>query len=101
MLEQSPTDPVKELALRLEADLLKEYGPMLFGDSLRRALGYVSADAFRQAVSRGSIPVPVFALPKRRGKYALVKDVALWLARARYGRGSVPAGQHERLEVTP
>lgn len=68
------------LAEALERDLLGRYGPMISGDELRTALGYASMDAFRQALARKTVPVPVFALPNRRGKYALVKDVATWLA---------------------
>jgi hypothetical protein len=29
------------------------------------------------------VPVPVFSIKNRRGKYALVKDVASWLAQQR------------------
>jgi hypothetical protein len=29
------------------------------------------------------VPVPVFPVRHRRGKYALVKDIALWLAELR------------------
>lgn len=71
------------LADVLEADLLNQYGPILTGDALRKTLGYPSMDALRQAYSRGTLPVPVFPLKNRRGKYALVKDVARWLAENR------------------
>jgi len=74
---------LKALIERLEADLIKQYGPMLSGTSLCNALGYPSMDAFRQAFSRGTVPVPVFPIENRRGKYALVKDVARWLAERR------------------
>jgi len=68
------------LAKVLEQDLLQRYGPVIGQDDLRQALGYNSLDAFRQALSRDSLPVPVFAIPNRRGKYALAKDIAHWLA---------------------
>lgn len=71
-------DPV--LVQALENDLLGRYGPMLGNDDLRLALGYPSREAFRQAAARDQLPVTVFALPNRRGKFALVKDVAHWLA---------------------
>ena len=67
----------------LESDLLTRFGPIVGNDDLCAALGYPSREAFRQALARGQLPVPVFALPKRRGKFALVKDVAAWLARCR------------------
>lgn len=72
------------LAELLEHDLVTRYGsPLLGGEDLRSALGYPSAEAMRQAISRGTVPVPVFAVAHRRGKFALVKDVAAWLAALR------------------
>ncbi len=73
------------LASTLEHDLVRHYGPMIGQDELREVLGYTTMDAFRQALSRRLLPVPVFALPNRRGKYALAKDVAAWLASMRSG----------------
>mgnify|MGYP000029125325 CR=1 FL=1 len=74
-------EEVQLLAKQLEADLLKLYGsPMLSGEKLQRAMGYRTVDALRQAILRKTIPVKVFKLENRRGQYALVKDVALWLA---------------------
>lgn len=73
-------DNESDLEKALEADLLREYGPLLTGNSLRKALGYPSLEALRQAVARDKVPVPVFSLPNRRGKFALSKDVATWLA---------------------
>lgn len=72
------------LAELLERDLLTRYGsPLLGGEDLRSALGYPSAEAMRQAISRGTMPVPVFVVAHRRGKFALAKDVATWLAALR------------------
>jgi len=73
----------KTLADILELELMAMYGPLISNDDLRQALGYASMGAFRQALARKTMPVPVFALPNRRGKYALVKDVALWLSQQR------------------
>ncbi len=71
------------LAGDLEKDLLGHYGPVLGGDELRRALGYRSMDAFRQAMVRNTVPVQLFSIENRRGKFALVKDIAHWLASRR------------------
>lgn len=76
-----PGEEMTALAKALEHDLFGRFGPMVSGEDLRIALGYPSMDSFRQALARQQLPVTVFALPKRRGKYALVKDVAAWLAR--------------------
>lgn len=76
---------------QLVADMERQYGPLLGGAALYRALGLPSAAAFRQAVSREALPVPVFAIPHRRGRFALTRDVALWLARLRTQEGNCPA----------
>jgi len=76
-------EKTKALATLLEHELMERYGPLLSNDNLRVALGFVSMDAFRQALARKTMPIPVFPLPNRRGKYALVKDVAIWLSTQR------------------
>lgn len=76
-----PREAVKqELEHQLMADLEARHGPLLNGRALYRALGLPSADAFRQAASRGQLPVRVFMIPNRRGRFALTRDVAHWLA---------------------
>lgn len=84
--QSETSDPLAEA---LEADLFREYGVMLTGKNLIKILGYPSKDAFRQACRRGTVPVPLFEIENRRGKYALVKDVARWLAHRR-ATASVP-----------
>jgi hypothetical protein len=76
-------DDVNSLARELEEDLTARYGPMVSNETLRIALGYPSNEAFRQALTRKTVPIPVFTMPNRRGKYALVKDLAAWLAASR------------------
>lgn len=71
----------QQLAEALERDLFNRHGPMIGQEHLWQALGYSSIDAFRQAEARQTLPVRVFPLERRRGKFALVKDVAIWLAR--------------------
>lgn len=70
-------------ASTIEKELFDRYGPLMTDDVLRIALGYKSTEAFRQALTRKTVPVPVFSILNRRGKYALVKDVAIWLANQR------------------
>lgn len=67
----------------LEQEIKSRYGLMISNDDLRIALGYSSMEAFRQALSRKTVPVPVFSIPNRRGKFALSKDVAEWLVAQR------------------
>lgn len=63
----------------LEKDLLREFGPLIGGVELQRALGFKSAVTFRRAARLGQLPVKVFEVQGRRGKFALTSDVARWL----------------------
>lgn len=76
-------DSEDKLAQEIEHGLHERHGPMLGGAALYRALGFPTAAAMRQAVSRGRVPVPLFDIEGRRGRFALTLDVALWLARCR------------------
>jgi hypothetical protein len=71
------------LAVLLERELTNRYGPIVSNDNLRLVLGYASKEAFRQALSRKTIPIAVFEIENRRGKFALIRDVAVWLAAQR------------------
>lgn len=62
---------------------------MMFGDALRKALGYRSGDAFRQAASRGTLPIHTFKIETRRGRFAMTKDVAKWLVEQRYSQEGI------------
>lgn len=55
------------------------YGPMIAGQDLARVLGYRTMSAFRQALRRNQIKVPLMDLPHRQQKFALTIDVANWL----------------------
>jgi len=67
----------------LELDLVQRHGTLIGGDDLRKLLCYPTVEAFRQAIRRGTAPVPIFPLKHRRGHYAIAKDIALWLAECR------------------
>jgi hypothetical protein len=67
----------------LEHELSSQHGPLMTGEHLWVALGYPSKEAFRQAVVRKKTPIPIFGIEKRRGRFALTKDVAAWLAAQR------------------
>lgn len=72
-----------DLASQLEADMHVKYGFMVSGEELSQILGYPTRAAFRQAIVRGTVPIPVFKLPNRRGRFALVKDISLFLVAQR------------------
>ncbi|MRW94946.1 hypothetical protein GJ699_33865 [Duganella sp. FT80W] len=71
------------LEVLLTQQLMLRYGPIIGNEDLCQALGYSSREAFRQALARRDIPIPVFDIEKRRGKYALIGDVAKWLVEQR------------------
>lgn len=74
---------IKQLTKLLEDDLTERYGPILGSSKLIQVLGFPTPAAFRQAVTRKTIPVPIFRIPSRRGHFALARDVASWLAKQR------------------
>ncbi len=83
-MPESSTATIEDaLAQKLEQDLLERYGPILGSRELQLVMGYRSLDAFRQAVSRNVVPVPIFPIENRRGKFALTMEVARWLAKQR------------------
>lgn len=78
---------IATLSKEIEAQLLQLYGsPIVTGEDLKAALGFSSLDALRQAIARNLLPVPLFTLENRRGKYALIKDIAAYLAKERCGQ---------------
>ena len=77
-----------DFAKALERDLTDRHGPLIANEALSIALGYPSMAAFRQALARRTVPVLVFTPRNRRGKFALVKDVAAWLASQRNAAAS-------------
>ncbi len=72
----------------LESHLTLTLGVLIGGANLTKALGYPSQGAFRQALFRNRLPVHVFEIEGRRGRFALARDVAAWLVEKR-GR-SIP-----------
>lgn len=80
-----PADGARAASLpQLEAQLIRTYGVIVGGAQLTRALGYPTQQAFRQAVARGRVPVPLFTIPGRRGKFAQSQHIARWV----HGLGS-------------
>ena len=75
-LSQTPANLSREIARHL---IEREHGPLLSCPSLWQLLGYRSADAFRKAVQRKTVPVETFTIPHRRGQFAKTADVVRWL----------------------
>lgn len=90
---------INRLALVLERGLVDRYGLMLGGTNLSAALGYKSQAAFRQAAVRNTVPVPIFAIPRRKGKFALSHEVARWMAEQRQSAQMLPGDSSAKKEV--
>lgn len=73
----------KALKDKLEVDFIRLYGPVLTGIEVQELLRYRSEAAFRKAMTRQSIPVPLFEISGQRGKFALASDIASYLAKQR------------------
>ncbi|WP_281648515.1 hypothetical protein [Parendozoicomonas sp. Alg238-R29] len=70
------------LSGELKNDLLTLHcSPVLSGEQLRQAMGFRTLGALHQAITQQNFPVKLFTIPKRRGRFALVADVAQWLAK--------------------
>ena len=75
---------IQALANGLERELMARYGsPLLTGEKLSEAMGYRSIHSLRKHISQSKCPVELFTIEGRRGKFALVKDIAIWLAKQR------------------
>ena len=72
-----------QLAHEIEQVLREQHGEVLGGAALYRTLGFRTSAAMRQAKARGKLPVPVFPIAHRRGRFALTHEVARWLASCR------------------
>lgn len=66
-----------------ETIMLKEFGPLMGGEDLHRALGYRTGSAFARAVRMKTLGVATFEIPGRRGRFALTTDVVAWLLNLR------------------
>ena len=75
---------------KLHDDLSRQYGSLLASADLVKVLGYRSSGAFRQAMFRGTVPVPLFTIPNRRGHFALALEVAVWMCRQRFDQMPTP-----------
>jgi hypothetical protein len=73
-------EPIMNETYETYADrLTRVLGPIVGGGELSKALGYRSQAAFRQAVARNRLPVPVFTCEGRRGRFACTTDIAIWI----------------------
>lgn len=76
-------DNCETLAKELENALIERHGLMVSSRSLWKILGYLSSEAWRKAIQRKTIPIPIFQIPDRHGYFALSCEVAAWVAKQR------------------
>jgi hypothetical protein len=69
----------------LRISLQGDYGPIVGGKSLVKLLGFANGQAFRQAYFRRTLPIDVFDIPHRRGKFAFTQDIERWLSELKKG----------------
>lgn len=76
-------DKTHAIEEKIFQEILGQFGPVIGGSDLYRALGYPTAGAFRQAIRRKSVPIYIFQIPGRRGRFALTRDLAFWVFQIR------------------
>lgn len=69
----------------LISDLLARHGELIGQQALAHLLGYETTGALRKAAERGQLPIKLRSIPGRRGRLALTREVADWLATLREG----------------
>jgi hypothetical protein len=82
------SDPAPRLAA-----LLAAHGELMSGRALWHTLGFRSERSFQRVIQKGTLPVPVFTLPSRRGRFARTRDVAAWLAGVVQHEGDAPGAE--------
>lgn len=65
--------------LSLFDTLVARYGYLIGGDDLRRLLAYPSADSFKKACERNTVPIKTFHVKGRRSRFATTASVSDWL----------------------
>lgn len=78
MIPQPETAQVAALE-EYRASLIAQYGPLIGGRDLVRSLGFRTQAAFDKARREQRLPIRVFRIEGRRGRFALTLDVAQWL----------------------
>lgn len=71
---------VSSLEQKILDSLLQRWGYIMGSAGLRKAMGFSSQAALRNALQRFAAPFPVFTIEGRRGPFALTHEVASWLA---------------------
>ena len=73
--------PSNSNAFEIQQMLVQEYGALICSSNLWRILGYPTANAYRKARYKGTLPIKEIVIAGRRGRFVLAGDVARWLAK--------------------
>lgn len=99
MYHEDTAGAVDKLATAIELELTHAYGPTLHGQALATVLGYASAAALRQAAKMGRVGVALFTPENRRGRWAVTREVAHWLAVQRFKNACNPKPPKTKAET--
>lgn len=59
--------------------LLDQFGPLIGGKDLMKALGYRTQASFYKAIRESRVNVAIFDIDGRKGKFAMTIEVGKWL----------------------
>ena len=87
MVQRQTSPELKRLIDEIYSELKQEAGYIVSGDALRRALGFSTIGAMTKAIARKKLPLPLFEMPNRRGKFIRARELAYFIAcqRAKVG----------------
>jgi hypothetical protein len=84
MIEPLPSAAPPTLA-DYQHRLVAQYGPLIGGPDLVRALGYRTQAAFDKARQEERLPMRTFSIEGRRGRFAATDEFARWLWTQQFG----------------
>ena len=73
-------DRASQAHAKAERQLLRQYGLVVGGKDLTKLLGFKNYKTFQSACMENRLPIRVFDIPGRRGKFAKISDLARWYA---------------------
>ena len=84
MTDTAPSSPASAPP-DYEARLTAQYGPLIGGADLVRALGFRTQAAFDKARAEQRLPIRTFTIDGRRGHFAATAEFARWLWNQQFG----------------
>lgn len=69
----------EEYRAMVSKELIAAYGYIIPASALVRILGFRTYDAFKRALQRQTLTIPLSTVPGRRARHAMTNDVVDWL----------------------